>query len=66
MRTLLLLPFLALGCQSDPIWSHAEVMANYDTLQSNLWCPMEIKSGGYRVVLIDGRNIKPPKTKHEN
>lgn len=59
MKAILLLPFIV-GCNSAPIWSHAEVVSNYDTLQKNLWCPMEIKSGGYRVVSIDGRYIQPP------
>lgn len=64
MKIMFLLP-LIIGCNLPPgnrlVWSHREVLSNYDTLQKNLWCPMEIKSGGYNVVSIDGEYIPPPK-----
>lgn len=63
MKLLFLFPFI-IGCSSAPVWSHREVVANYDTLQKNLWCPMEIKEGGYHVASVDGKYIQPPK--HEN
>jgi hypothetical protein len=57
---------ITLGCSRDSmgnVWSAAELAENYDTIKKSDAYPVEIKSGGYFVRTIDGKNIKPPTPK---